>query len=87
MTPRCVAAYLEASFRAEARERLTSAMVSGFVHLDSTAQRSLLNMWAMQSRGEALTEESADEASGIRSVQPGEIGNWLASLPNIPRSE
>jgi len=85
MTPRCVAAYLEASLRNDARERLTNAMVFGYVHLDKDDQRSLLNMWALQARGEELTEENMSEASGIKVVQPENIGNWLDSLQPIPQ--
>lgn len=85
MTPRCVAAYLDASFRNEARERLTQAMVSGYVHLDTDVKRSLLNVWAMQARGESLTEEKVDEASGVTAIQQGDIGAWINSNPSPGR--
>ena len=84
MTPRCVAAYLEASFRNDARDRVTNAMVSGFVHLPPNSQRSLMNMWALQARGEALTAEAVDESSGIKSVSQEHIGNWLDTLQPLP---
>lgn len=84
MTPRCVAAYLEASFRNDARDRVTNAMVSGFVHLSSESQRSLMNMWALQARGEALTEALVDESSGVKSVDKDQIGSWLDTLHPLP---
>ena len=77
MTPNCVAAYLKASFRNDARQRIADAMVAGYVHLPTESQRSLANMWALQARGEKITEESMNTAAGIVSVSQENIVEWI----------
>jgi hypothetical protein len=73
MSPRLVAAYVNADAELEAIDRPEAALVAGFVHLSEAMRARVMNTWALIARGEPVTPEALGEPV----VPKADLSKWI----------